>query len=177
MARLFRPPPHTEDNAARGNALVPIAVTPNGRAELVVDERYAQQQQVGWLSELADEAVKTYLAHPKVDQQSARQLSVAWQIRETWKRQVDEQSKLGTERQELERNLDQLRGSLKAIEKNAQAADLRQKLTRKLGDTSSRLDQITKRLVEVELAMKEHEVRFRDAIDDIKILSAPPPND
>lgn len=175
--RLFRPPLGTEDNAAKGNALVPIAVTPNGRAELVVDERYAQQQQVGWLSELADEAVKGYLASPKVDQQSAKQLSSAWQIRETWKRQVDEQAKLGTERQELERNLDQLRGSLKAIEKNAQAADLRQKLTRKLGDTSSRIDQITKRLVEVELAMKEHEVRFRDAIEDIKILSAPPPKD
>lgn len=175
--RLFRPPANTEDNAARGNALVPIAVAPNGRAELVVDERYAQQQQVGWLSELADEAVKTYLASPRIDQQAAKQLSVAWQIRETWKRQVDEQSKLSTERQELERNLDQLRGSLKAIEKNVQAADLRQKLTRKLGETSSRIDQITKRLVEVELAMKEHEVRFRDAIEGIKILSAPPPKD
>lgn len=172
--RLFRPPPGTEDNAALGNALVPIKVTPNGRAELVVDERYAEQQQVGWLAPLADEAVNGYIADPRADQKSVKQLSAAWQVREIWKKQVDEQSKLGAERDELERNLDQLRGSLKAIEKNAQAADLRQKLTRKLGDTSSRIDQITKRLVEVDLAMKEHEVRFRDAIEDIKILSVPP---
>lgn len=77
----------------------------------------------------------------------------------------------------MERNLSQLHSSLKAIEKNAQAADLRQKLTKKLGDASTRIDQITKRLVEVELGMREQEVRFRDAIDDIKILSVPPPKE
>lgn len=175
--RLFRPPPGTEDNAAQGNALVPISVTANGRAELVVDERFAQQQQVGWLAPLADEAVKAYLIDARADKAAVTQLSAAWQIRESWKRQVDEQSRLGVERNELERNLDQLRGSLKAIEKNALAADLRQKLTRKLGDASTRLDQISKRLVEVEVALKEQEVRFRDAIDEIKVLAPPPPKD
>jgi hypothetical protein len=175
--RLFRPAPGTEDNSAQGNALVPITITPNGKAELVVDERLAQQRMVGWLDPLADEAVKTYLTDTRADPRSVTQLAAAWQIRESWKRQVDEQSKLVTERAELERNLSQLHDSLKAIEKNAQAADLRQKLTRKLGDASSRVDQITKRLVEVEVGMREQEVRFRDAIDDIKILNAPPPKE
>ncbi|MGE5789156.1 MAG: hypothetical protein ACM3ZE_31495, partial [Myxococcales bacterium] len=175
--RLFRPPTGTEDNAAQGNALVPIPIAANGRGELVVDERYAEQQVTGWLSPLADEAVKAYLADSRADKTAAGKLSAAWQIRESWKRQVDEQSRLGAERHELARNLDQLRSSLKAIEKNAQAADLRQKLTRKLGDASTRLDQVSKRLVEVEVALKEQEVRFRDAIEDIKVLAPPPPKD
>ncbi len=175
--RLYRPAPGTEDNSAQGNALVPISISPSGRAELVVDERLAQQRPVGWLDPLADDAVKSYLADTRSDKAAVGQLATAWQTRELWKRQVDEQSKLTTERDELERNLNQLRGSLKAIEKNAQAADLRQKLTKKLGDASTRVDQITKRLVEVELGMREQEVRFRDAIDDIKIVSVPPPKE
>jgi hypothetical protein len=175
--RLFRPAPGTEDNAAQGNALVPISMVPNGRAELVVDERLAEKRGIGWLDPLADDAIKTYISDPRAEREKVAQLSAAWEIRELWKRQVDEQSKLVTERGELERNLSQLHDSLKAIEKNVQAADLRQKLTRKLGDASSRIDQITKRLVEVELAMREQEVRFRDAINEIKILSVPPPKD
>lgn len=175
--RLFRPAPGTEDNAAMGNALVPISMSPNGKAELVVDERLAQHRPVGWLDQLADEAVKAYLADSRSDQKSVSQLAAAWQIRELWRKQVDEQSKLVTERSELERNLGQLKDSLRAIEKNAQAGDLRQKLTKKLGDASTRIDQITKRLVEIELGMREQEVRFRDAIDDIKILSVPPPKE
>jgi len=175
--RLFRPAPGTEDNAAVGNALVPISITPNGHAELVVDERLAQQRTVGWLEPLADEAVKAYLGDARSDSKSVTQLAAAWQVRELWKRQVDEQARLVTERGELERNLEQLKDSLRAIEKNAQAGDLRQKLARKLGDASTRIDQITKRLVEVELGMREQEVRFRDAIEDIKILNVPPPKE
>jgi hypothetical protein len=175
--RLFRPPPATEDNAAQGNALVPISVSANGKAELVVDERQSQQQSVGWLDQTADDAVREYLSDPRADSKAVALLKAAWQTRQTWKTLVDEQTKLVTERSELERNLQQLRSSLKAIEKNAQAQDLQQKLTRKLGDASTRLDQITKRLVEVELGMREQEVRFRDAITEVQVLSVPPPRD
>ncbi|HEY5957276.1 MAG TPA: DUF4139 domain-containing protein [Polyangiaceae bacterium] len=175
--RLFRPAPGTEDNAAQGNALVPIATPASGRSELVVDERAAQERVVGWLEPLADEAVKAYLSDNRSDAQTVAKLGAAWKIRSLWKGQVDEQSKLATERTELERNLEQLKDSLRAIEKNAQAADLRQKLTRKLGEASTRIDQIAKRLVEVEVGMREQEVRFRDAMDDVKILSVPPPRE
>jgi hypothetical protein len=175
--RLFRPPPATEDNAAQGNALVPISVNANGKAELVVDERQSQQQSIGWLEQTADDAVRGYLSDPRADSKSVALLKAAWQTRQTWKTLVDEQTKLVTERSELERNLQQLRTSLKAIEKNAQAQDLQQKLTRKLGEASTRLDQISKRLVEVELSMREQEVRFRDAITEVEVLSVPPPRD
>ena len=175
--RLFRPPPGTDDNAAMGNALVPISASAGGKAELVVDERASRQVSVGWLDASADDAVRAYLSDNRAEPGTVAKLNQAWQIRGTWKGLVDEQSKLGTEREELERNLQQLRQSLKAIEKNPQAYDLQQKLTRKLGDASTRLDQITKRMVEVELGMREQEVRFRDAITELSVLSAPPPRE
>jgi hypothetical protein len=175
--RLFRPPTGTEDNAALGNALVPITAAASGKAELVVDERQSRQQTVGWLDQLADDAVRAYLADSRAEPKAVSQLQQAWQIRTVWRGLVDEQSKLVTERTEIERNLQQLRQSLRAIEKNAQAQDLQQKLTKKLGEASTRLDQITKRLVEVELGMREQEVRFRDAITEVTILSAPPPRE
>lgn len=175
--RLFRPAPGTEDNAALGNALVPITANPSGKAELVVDERSALQLGIGWLDAAADEAVRAYVTDKRADAAVVPKLNAAWQTRNNWKSLVDEQSKLAVEREELERNLEQLRQSLKAIEKNPQAGDLKQKLTKKLGDASSRIDQITKRLVEVEVGMREQEVRFRDAIAEISVLSAPEPHD
>jgi hypothetical protein len=175
--RLFRPPTGTEDNAAQGNALVPISLVATGKAELVVDERQAQQSSVGWLDQLADEAVRAYLADNRADPKVVPQLETAWAVRDAWKKLVDEQNRLTTEQNELEHNLEQVRQSLKVIEKNTQANDIRQKLARKLFEATTRLDQITKRLVEVELGMREQEVRFRDAINEITILSAPPPRD
>jgi hypothetical protein len=67
--------------------------------------------------------------------------------------------------------------SLKALEKNKRAADLVGKLTERLRQSTDRMDQITKRLIEVDLAEKEQEVRFRDAIRDITLVNPPAPKD
>ena len=66
---------------------------------------------------------------------------------------------------------------MEAIEKNKQAADLRAKLTARLGDVTSKLDQITKKLVEVNMRASELEVRFRDAIREIHLTTPLPPKD
>jgi len=174
--QLFRPPTGTEDDSRLGSALIPMTVKQGGRAELVVDERLPEQRQVGWLEPVAEEAVRGFLSDSRSDPKDVERLGAAFQIQQAWRRVVDEQNALSIERAELERNLNVLRNSLRAIEKNDQAADLRQKLTKKLGETTSRLDQLSKRLVEVELAIREHEVRFRDAVEGLKILRVPPPS-
>jgi hypothetical protein len=175
--RLYKVPAGTEDNAALGNALVPMAVKPYGKAELTVDERRAEQQNVGWLSTLADDAVRAYLTDPRANPKVQSQLKSLWQVRAAWKNTVDEHKKLSDEQMELEKAARETRLSLQAIEKNTQAADLRAKLTTRLADITRRMEQITKRLVEVKMAMNEQEVRFRDAARDIKLLVAPPPKD
>lgn len=175
--RLFRPPPGTEDNAAVGNALLPVSVKPFGKAELTVDERRAELQSVGWLSLHADEAVNAYLADPRGNATVQGQLKTVWAIRQAWKSTVDEHKKLSDEQEELEKAADETRLSLRSIEKNTQAADLRAKLTTRLGEITKRMEQITKRLIEVKMAMNEQEIRFRDAVRGIKLTAAPPPKE
>jgi hypothetical protein len=175
--RLYRPPPGTEDNTGMGNALMPLEIKPHGRAELTVDERQGGQQPIDWLHPLADEAVQGYIKDPRHQPEVAKKLADAWQFREVLKRSTDEQQKLIGEQQELEKNARETRLSLQAIEKNAQAADLRGKLTRRLTEVTTRLDQITKRLIEVKLQINEQEVRFRDAVRDIKLAAGLPPKD
>ncbi|MCC6667821.1 MAG: DUF4139 domain-containing protein [Polyangiaceae bacterium] len=175
--RLFKPPAGTEDNAALGHALVPMSVKPFGKSELTVDERRAHQQQVSWLSPLADEAVKAFLSDSRANPQVQTQLKNVWAVREIWKKSVDEERKLTDEQAELEKASNETRLSLRAIEKNTQAADLRVKLTKRLDEVTKRMEQITKRLIEVKMAMNEQEVRFRDAVREIKLLVAPPPKE
>ncbi|HET6283736.1 MAG TPA: hypothetical protein VFH73_22475 [Polyangia bacterium] len=57
---------------------------------------------------------------------------------------------------------------------SALAAVLRTKLTARLGTDSARLDELLKRLVEVDLTINEQRVRFQDAIRAIKLVSPLP---
>jgi hypothetical protein len=176
-ARLYQPPPGTEDNVGTGSALVPLDVKPYGSADLVVDERSPYQQPIDWLNDLASIAVKTYLGDARSDQKIVAQLGPAWIIRDKLRALSDERASLGVEQADLQRNTQETRLSLKAIEKNKKAADLAAKLTDRLRRDTDRLDAITKRLVEIDLADREQQVRFRDAIREINLVAPPPPKD
>jgi hypothetical protein len=176
-ARLFKPPVGTEDDLATSTALVPIPLKPRGRAELVVDERQATQQSMDWLQPLADEAVKAYLADPRADRGIAQKLTEAWTLRELVKKAGDQVDALETEQQELEKSSRETRLSLEAIEKNNQAADLRVKLTKRLAEVTTRLDQITKKLIELRLSLGEAQVRFKEAIREVKLPAPLPPKE
>jgi hypothetical protein len=176
-ARLFKPPVGTEDDLATASALVPIPLKPRGRAELVVDERQATQQAIDWLQPLADEAVKAYLADARADRALGDKLRQAWTLRDALKKAGDQVDSLETEQQELEKSSRETRLSLEAIEKNNQAADLRIKLTKRLAEVTTRLDQITKKLIELRLNLGEHQVRFKEAIRELKLLTPLPPRD
>ncbi len=176
-ARLFKPPVGTEDDLATSTALIPIPLKPRGRAELVVDERQATQQSMDWLQPLADEAVKAYLTDARADRGVAQKLSEAWTLRDAVKKAGDQVNALETEQQELEKSSRETRLSLEAIEKNNQAADLRVKLTKRLAEVTTRLDQITKKLIEVRLSLGEAQVRFKEAIREVKLPAPLPPRE
>lgn len=176
-ARLYKPPAGTEDNLGTGSALVPIVVQAAARAELTVEERQPTQERTDWLSPVADEAVKAYIADPRAEHTLVTALSGAWSGRDTLKKVSDERSALAQSQAELEKSARETRLSLEAIEKNKQAGDLRAKLTARLSDVTSRLDQITKKLVELNMRASELEVRFRDAIRELKLTAPLPPKD
>jgi hypothetical protein len=168
-SKLLSPPKDTEDNVGTGSALVPVRVEPKQTAPLELNERSSQVQGTDWLSLLAEEAVKEYLAAPDASPATAKALKSAFALRDDWKKTTDETNKLRAEQQDLERTTEETRDNLKAIEKNKAAEDLRKTLTNRLSKSSSRLDVVMKRLIELELQSKELELRFREALKEIKI--------
>ena len=173
--RLQDPPKDTEDNLGTGSALVPITVPARGTAVLDVDERRTYRQGVDWLSQLADEAVKDYLKDPRADAAVVRQLTQAWDLRAKLRPSVDERRKLLDEQGRLQQQSEELRRNLRAIEKNKTAEDLRRDLTERLAKSSTRLDEITKRLIVLEMQINEMEIRFRDLTQAIKMVKPPSP--
>jgi hypothetical protein len=176
QARLFNPPKGTEDNVGTASALIPVDAGAHAMADLTVDERQSNERVVDWLSAQADDAVKAYLADRRADPSVATALRAAWDIRITLVRAVEERTKLADEQSELQKSTEENRRNLKALEKNRTAADLRDQLTARLAKNSLRLDEITKRLVEVDMRVNEQRVRFTDMIRSIKVTSPPPPD-
>jgi hypothetical protein len=166
---LLSPPKATEDNVGTGSALVPLRVEAKQTTTLELNERSAQQQNTDWLSSLAEEAVKEYLGASDADPAAAKALKAAFVLRNDWKKATDESGKLRVEQQELERATEETRDNLKAIEKNKAAEDLRKTLTTRLSKSSARLDVVMKRLIELELQTKELQLRFLEAVKEIRI--------
>jgi hypothetical protein len=168
--RLHNPPKGTEDNLGTGSALIPIVVPKRGAAVLDVDERRIQRRHTDWLSQLADDAVKAYMADARADQGVVRDLRVAWEVRGKLRLALDERNKLQAESGLLENQSDELRRNLRAIEKNKTAEELRRDLTERLAKASARLDEITKRVIVLEMQINEQSIRFRDLLNGIKML-------
>ena len=167
--RLFEPPKGTEENVGTGSALVPVEVAPNATAELVVDERQAITRPVDWLTPLADEAVRAYFGDKRAEPTAAAALKAAWEVRTALVAAVEERKKLGDEQRELEGANDETRKNLKTLEKNKGAGDLRDRLTQRLAKNATRLDEITRRVVELDLQINERRVRFQDLLRGVRI--------
>jgi hypothetical protein len=168
-SKLITPPKDTEDNVGTGSALVPVHVDAKRTLTLELNERSPQQQTTDWLSPLAEEAVKEYLAAADASPGAAKALKAAFALRDEWKKAMDESTSLRAEQQELERATEETRDNLRAIEKNKAAEDLRKTLTSRLSKSATRLDVVMKRLIELDLQSKEQELRFREAVKEIRI--------
>jgi len=183
--RLENPPKGTEDNLGTGSALVPISTEKRGTNTLDVEERRSFNRQVDALSQLADDAVKAYLADPRADKTIVSELKKGWEARGKLRSALDERSKLQAEQANLERESEQLRRNLKAIEKikddprdtisRQNTEKMRQDFTDRLGKASTRLGDITKRLTILEIEVNEQSVRLRDILASIKLEKPLPP--
>ncbi len=173
--RLYQPPKGTEDNVGTGSALVPIQIDAHKTAELVVDERQTTRRFEDWFSTVADNAVKAYLADSRADKKVAANLSAAWGYRDQIVALREARGKFAQEQVDLQNQTQETRRNLRAIEKNKSAAGLRAKLTARLGEMATRLDEITKHVVEIDSKLAELGVRFREAVREIKVEQPLPP--
>src|ERR1019366_7088593 len=148
-ARLFNPPPGTEDNVGTGSALVPVGVATHATADLVVDERATERQSTDWFGAVADAAIKAYLADPRSDRGLVQKLSAAWVTQPQIVAKSTEREKLAQESSPLSASTEETRRNLRAIEKNKTAEALRQKLTARLADAATKLDDLNRKIVEL----------------------------
>jgi len=174
-ARLYLPPPGTEDDLGSGVALVPVLVPAHGKQRLVVDERSAQQQWGDWFSDAADKAVKAYVADPRSDQAVAHQLAAAWPLRDQIVSLQQQRAKMQAELVQLANEARERRAELRAIEKNKTADALRKKLTERLGAIGTRQDALTAQSIQVGQQLSELQIRWKDAIRAVTLLETPRP--
>jgi predicted transcriptional regulator len=80
---------------------------------------------------------------------------------QTRQKLAQEQSSLGQESEETRRNL-------RAIEKNKSAEGLRARLTKRLEETATRIDDVTKQIVELDSKLAELRVSFKETLRDVK---------
>jgi hypothetical protein len=172
-ARLFQPPKDTEDNVGTASALVPMHVDPRQTGELTVDERQTMRMQVDWFSVVADNAVKAYLADPRSNKDAASKLTGAWSYRDQILALREARQKLAQEQLDLGNQTEETRRNLRALRENKAADALRAKLTARLGEMATRMDDITKHLVETDSKLAEIGVRFKEAIREIKVTETP----
>jgi hypothetical protein len=99
---------------------------------------------------------------------------VAWEARGKLRLSVDERDKLNTEKRALDAQIYQINSSLRAIEKNKLADQLRRDLTERLGKATARIDEITKKTVVLDMQVSEQAIRFRDLITVIKMVKPLP---
>jgi Domain of unknown function (DUF4139) len=171
--RLFSPPKDTEDNVGTGTALVPAKVAPHTTGELVVDERATVRRQTDWFSAIADTAFKAFVADPGPHRDVAAKLTAAWTVRDDIVKKQEARSKLQQEQNGLSQSTEETRKNLRAIERNKVADALRVKLTQRLTETSNRLDDVTKQIVDLDSKLSELRVRFKEDVRDVKLWIPP----
>jgi hypothetical protein len=168
-SKLVSPPKGTEDNVGSGSALVPVEIAGHASKELWLDERQGRRQGAQWLDPLAEQAVKEYLASSDSKSEAGTQLRTAWAMRNEWQRLAQEAEQLRVEQGDLETATQETRENLLAIQRNKSAEDLRKRLTTRLSKASARLDDVTKRIIQVDMQAKELELRFREAVKQVQI--------
>ena len=174
--RLVAPPKDTEDNVGTGSALVPATVGPRATAELVVDERAKITRREDWFSQVADNAVKAFLADSQSDRALAAKLTAAWATRKEIVDKQQTRAKLAETESSLSAQQEETRKNLRAIEKNKSAEALRAKLTQRLGEMATKIDDLTRQVVELDAKLAELRVLFKEAIREIDYVApAKPP--
>jgi len=166
-AQLFEPPAGSEQS--NGNALVPLEVPARSHAEVVVTTRspFTSGAELGDESALA--AVEQYLRDGSPAADVALALRTALDLQRQLTTLGAEHGDVETRRNDLQTGVLETRENLLAIQRNAQAADLRAQLTARLGRSATQLDQLTRRLVELDTQLGERRVRLTETLRTVDV--------
>jgi Domain of unknown function (DUF4139) len=169
---LFEPPPMTE--TANGAALVPVRVNARGRGEQLVVVRAPFSMSTHWGDPQAIEAIRAYIQGGRAPRATIDALTTALELQEQINRFALERTELITRRNDLQTNAQETRDNLESIRRNPAAADLRARLTARLTQVSADIDQVSRRIVELDTQIGERRVRFSEAVRTIDVDASVP---
>ncbi|MFO0560005.1 MAG: DUF4139 domain-containing protein [Polyangiales bacterium] len=164
---LFEPPPMTE--TANGAALVPVRVAARGRGEQLVVVRAPFAMTTHWGDAQAIEAIRAFIQGGRAPRPVIDSLTAALELQEQINRLSVERGELITRRNDLQTNAQETRDNLESIRRNPAAADLRARLTARLTEVSGTIDQVSRRIVELDTQIGERRVRFSEAVRTIEL--------
>ncbi len=171
-AQLFEPPAGSE--TSNGNALVPTAIDAHGRTEVVVTARTPFTVNADLSNEQAADALTAYLRDGHPPDAIATTLRTALDLRRQMAELTQQRDNQVTRRDDLQRNAEETRGNLTAIQRNPAAADLRAQLTARLARTATEIDQTIRRIVELDTQIGERRVRLVETIRGVELdVNAP----
>jgi hypothetical protein len=164
---LFQPPPGTE--ATHGASLVPIQLAAQGRAEQLVVVRSPFTFTTEWSDRDAIAAIRAYIQGGRAPRPVIDALTAALELQEQIARLSLERGELATRQRDLQTNAQETRDNLESIRRNPAAADLRERLTQRLTQVSAEIDQVNRRIVELDTQIGERRVRMSEAIRTLEV--------
>lgn len=162
-------PPETEEGPEA--YLVPQALVPDGKSELVLSEKRALQHTLN-LRERGS-SICPYAQKAAVAATVSKQLGDLCQLQKEAARADVEQPRLRQQLDELRDRAAELRNNLGAIEKITGAAALRTDLLGKLADNEKKSGEIQKQLIQRSEAQATLEARLVQILSDLTIAEAP----
>ncbi len=167
--RLIKPEKNVEENVGTNTALITTDIAGFTTDTLKVEEVRSYPYSTDWMSDMAEDAIKDYIAKNGSETENVKLLSQILEILGQLKKAYVKQDKLYQEQGILEKAQAETRDNLKSIEKNPQATDLKGKLMDRLDKNASRLQIISKELIELKMRISELKVRFDETKKVIKI--------
>ncbi|MDP3278031.1 MAG: DUF4139 domain-containing protein [Deltaproteobacteria bacterium] len=167
---LFEAPTGTEPSSAA--SLVPVQIAARGRAEQLVVLRTPFTYTTHWGDPQAIEAIRAFIQGGRAPRELIDALTTALDLQEQITRFSGERAEHITRRNDLQTNAQETRDNLEAIRRNPGAADLRTRLTQRLTTVSAEIDQVSRRIVELDTQIGERRVRLSEAT---RTLSVEPP--
>ncbi len=166
-ATLHEPPAGTENS--NGAALAPCQVAAGGESEVLVTSRTPFTINTDLSDANAGVAVDRYVREGSPAADVATSLRAAMELHRSFERLTTERADVERRRDDLQRGAEETRSNLAALEGNARASDLRGQLTARLGRTATEVEQITRRIVELDVQLGEVRVRLSEAVRTIEI--------
>jgi Domain of unknown function (DUF4139) len=170
-ATLHQPPVGTE--TSNGAALAPCPVNARGEADVLVTTRAPFSVAVDLADDVAHVAVEQYLREGNPTAEVATSLRAALELQRNFVTVTAERADVERRRNDLERASSETRANLDSLQGNGRASDLRAQLTARLGRTATEVDQLTRRIVELDVQLGEVRVRLSESVRVLELDVTP----